>query len=218
MNHNRKRREAEARERRRREAALKNAVLVDPTAFAPGYGYGTPDFLIRGYYLDVPFTCASCGADEVWTVARQKWWYEVAKGSPYSGAKLCLTCRRDARLHKGQAHPLQNLNRWLGLIRDDVEPALLAAGWRPVVGAGETRPDSLSYDRGDEPARLRWDVSGFRLALILERRDACDAPFKTLVRVEVSTYSMTPGELQRRFDDFLKAVRRELGLEEKPNP
>jgi hypothetical protein len=216
MNHNRKRREAAARERRRREAALKNAVLVDPTALAPCSSWTPSDFMIRGYYLDVPYTCASCGSEEVWTAPQQKWWYETAKGSIYSVAKLCRTCRRDARRHKGKAHPLQNLNRWLALIRDNVEPDLPAAAWRLIAGAGEVYPDVLSYDRDDVLIRFRWGIDSYRYVLILERRDAFDAPFRTLNQVEVAPSNMTHEELQRRFDGFLTAARDELGLDPTP--
>ncbi|AGA28515.1 zinc-ribbon domain-containing protein [Singulisphaera acidiphila] len=220
MNHNRKRREAEARERRRREALLTNSAPVDHTALDPdNYGFllhGFLSFIERGYYLDVPFTCASCGSEEVWTAPQQKWWYEVAKGSPHSGAKLCRSCRQDARRHKGKAHPLQNTRRWCGLIRDDLEPALLAAGWHPVIGVGEPRPALLSYTQGDVLVRLRWDDSSFGSTLILERRDALDSVFRTLVKVKGNIYDMTHGTLQRRFDDFLTAARHTLGLAAKP--
>ncbi|WP_238945951.1 zinc-ribbon domain containing protein [Vandammella animalimorsus] len=40
-----------------------------------------------------PFTCCRCGAQEVWTAKQQKWWYEVAHGPIYSGAKHCRACR-----------------------------------------------------------------------------------------------------------------------------
>jgi len=216
MNHNRKRREAEDRQRRRQEADVRNNVQVDPKALAPCNSYGWPEFIGRGYYLDVSFTCASCGTEEVWPASQQKWWYEVAKGSVYSRAKLCQICREEARLCKGKAHPLQNAGRWLGLIRDDIEPALLASGWHPVIGIGESRPMLLSYGRGDVLVRLRWDSSSYRTALILERRDVRDAPFQTLVQIGCDTYDMTHGELQRRFDSYLSMVKDQLGSKAKP--
>ena len=37
--------------------------------------YNPPEFLLRGYYLDVNFCCVDCGAPGVWTAVRQKWWY-----------------------------------------------------------------------------------------------------------------------------------------------
>lgn len=70
------------------------AVQVNVAALAPYNSYGTPDFVQRGYYRDVPFTCADCGAAAVFTAAQQQWWYEVAKGQVYSTAKRCRACRR----------------------------------------------------------------------------------------------------------------------------
>lgn len=67
---------------------------VDPAALAPYNSYGTPEFVQRGVYCDIPFTCADCGTDCVFTAAQQKWWYEVAKGQVYSRAKRCRACRR----------------------------------------------------------------------------------------------------------------------------
>src|SRR6266498_4685379 len=59
-----------------REAA--RGLKVNADALAPNNSYGVPEFVARGYYLDVPFVCQSCGAHQVWTAAQQKWWYEVA--------------------------------------------------------------------------------------------------------------------------------------------
>ena len=49
------------------------------------------------YYIDRPFTCRECGAQEVWTATQQKWWYEVIKGHINSSAVHCLACRRIRR-------------------------------------------------------------------------------------------------------------------------
>lgn len=213
MNHNRKRREAEARQRQRQraESDLTHKIQVNPTALAPCNSYGWPDFIDRGYYLDVPFTCASCGAEEVWTASQQKWWYEEMKGSLYSWAKFCRPCREETRLTKGTAHPLKDYRRWLGQIRPEIEPALLAAGWRLVIG-GESRPSLLSYSRGEVLFRFRWGSGSdlFRTALILELRDSMDASFRTLVSVECDTYNMTQSVLQRRFDCFVSMAKDEL--------
>ena len=70
------------------------AERVDTAALAPYNSYGAPEFVQRGFYVDVPFTCADCGTDCVFTAAQQKWWYEVAKGQVYSRAKRCRACRR----------------------------------------------------------------------------------------------------------------------------
>ena len=68
-------------------------VRVNPDALAPYNSYGTPSFVARGYYEDVSFTCAGCGAAQIWRAAQQKWWYETAKGNVESTAKLCRVCR-----------------------------------------------------------------------------------------------------------------------------
>lgn len=84
-------------------AAAQDRVIVDPTLLAPNNSYGEPDFVKRGYYLDQPFTCAGCNSPEVWTAAQQKWWYEVARGSLFTTAKLCRTCRRQEQARRAQA-------------------------------------------------------------------------------------------------------------------
>ena len=55
------------------------------------------------YYDDRPFTCTECGANEVWTAAQQKWWYEVAKGKIGSAANRCRDCRYRRRLRSSQS-------------------------------------------------------------------------------------------------------------------
>ena len=70
------------------------AVPAERALLAPYNSYGEPAFARRGYYLDTPFRCVGCGVEQVWTAAQQKWWYEVAKGYPYSLAKQCRACRR----------------------------------------------------------------------------------------------------------------------------
>ena len=49
------------------------------------------------YYVDKSFICHQCGTSEVWTAEQQKWWYEVAHGSIYSGANTCRACRQAHR-------------------------------------------------------------------------------------------------------------------------
>lgn len=73
------------------------SALVNVALLAPNNSYGDPAFVRRGYYEDVPFRCADCGAEQVWTATQQKWWYEVAKGYAYSTAKRCRACRRKRR-------------------------------------------------------------------------------------------------------------------------
>ena len=79
---------------------------VNEASLAPNNSYGAPQFVYRGYYLDLPFLCHGCGKEEVWTATQQKWWYEVAKGFAYSTAKLCRTCRREARARSDESRRL----------------------------------------------------------------------------------------------------------------
>ena len=90
----------------KRAAMLKNGltetkpskfVPVNDALLAPCNSYGVPDFVRRGYYIDLPFRCAGCGKEEIWTAGQQKWWYEVAKGSLDSKAIRCRPCRQARR-------------------------------------------------------------------------------------------------------------------------
>lgn len=109
MSGKRRHRERQARREalaeRDRLEALARGVVVDPDALAPSNRCGQPDFVIRGCYVDVPFTCRECGVEQVWTAERQKWWYEVAKGDVFSTAILCRPCRQHARARRGEAQP-----------------------------------------------------------------------------------------------------------------
>src|ERR1700687_4130070 len=67
-------------------APLNRSALALTSSYS---GYSYIDFVARGYYLDVPFTCQDCGKDEIWTATQQKWWYEVAKGDVNSTARRC---------------------------------------------------------------------------------------------------------------------------------
>jgi hypothetical protein len=83
-------------------AAAHGGVAIDRTAFAPN-SWDEPDFVKRGYYLDLPFTCAGCNSQEIWTAAQQKWWYEEAKGNLYSTAKFCRPCRHQEQSRRAEA-------------------------------------------------------------------------------------------------------------------
>ena len=90
---------AVAREKERERAAArrelaKKHVLVNPENLGPNRSYGTPDFVKRGSYVDMPFNCKSCGIAQVWTETQQKWWYESAKGDVWAIAVLCRPCRK----------------------------------------------------------------------------------------------------------------------------
>lgn len=34
--------------------------------------------LLPSLYVDIPFVCKDCRAQEIWTAKQQKWWYEIA--------------------------------------------------------------------------------------------------------------------------------------------
>jgi len=90
-------------ERKRRQLAaheaalLKSCARVNHERLRPDNSYSTPDFVLRGYYLDRPFTCKDCGKPEVWSGTQQKWWYEVAGGGVWTMATRCRACRRRER-------------------------------------------------------------------------------------------------------------------------
>jgi hypothetical protein len=69
--------------------------------------FDMPDFVERGYYVDMPFTCKGCGKEEVWTATQQKWWYEVARGDIATRAVRCRPCRRRHREEKA-AHRIKS--------------------------------------------------------------------------------------------------------------
>ncbi len=91
-------------ERRRKRRLLDemdvNSVAVDLDKLAGYQGYSVPLYVTRGFYVPVPFTCKDCGRQEMWTPRQQKWWYEEAKGDPFSSAVRCRVCRRRERDRK----------------------------------------------------------------------------------------------------------------------
>lgn len=67
--------------------------------------YDEPLFVQRGWYQDLPFTCRDCGAEQIWTAAQQRWWYEVCKGQVFSTAVRCRACRLNKRIRDGRERP-----------------------------------------------------------------------------------------------------------------
>ena len=90
-------------ERASKLEALIGGVAVNRTALAPDHSYSVPDFVERGYYVDRPFECQECGEPQIWTATQQQWWYEVAKGSVWSTARLCRPCRQRERAQREEA-------------------------------------------------------------------------------------------------------------------
>ncbi len=78
-------------------ARLRGHVLVNSANLAPTNSYSTPEFVLRGYYVDRLFHCKDCGRAEIWRATQQKWWYESAKGDVWTVAVRCRPCRRRER-------------------------------------------------------------------------------------------------------------------------
>jgi hypothetical protein len=102
-----KRADAKARKEAKKYAdGLKNRVIVNMSALHPTNSYGTPPFVQRGYYLDLPFRCRDCGKQQIWTAKQQQWWYESAKGDVWTVAVRCRECRRRDRQRKDEARQI----------------------------------------------------------------------------------------------------------------
>ncbi|BEP60185.1 hypothetical protein GmRootV213_07390 [Variovorax sp. V213] len=86
---------------------------------------------VPDFYLDRPFTCRDCGAEEVWTAKQQKWWYEVAQGSIYSNAVRCRACRLARRALREAASVHEGAN----LLRDEVARLRALAAEKPDAAA-----------------------------------------------------------------------------------
>lgn len=99
-------RKAKAVEKRSPKPLPTGTTPVNEALLTPNNSYGAPQFVYRGYYLDMPFTCQGCGKEEVWSATQQKWWYEVAKGFAYSTAKLCRACRHEIRARSEESRRL----------------------------------------------------------------------------------------------------------------
>ena len=97
----------EKRAAQERQALAKREVMVNPANLSPTGSYDTPDFVARGYYMDRPFHCKSCGLAQNWTATQQKWWYESAKGDVWTTATMCRPCRLRERQRKEEARKVQ---------------------------------------------------------------------------------------------------------------
>lgn len=75
-------------------------VPVNTANLRPNNSYGIPEFIKRGFYVDMPFTCTHCGTPQIWTAQQQHWWYELAKGDIWTIAVLCRPCRIKERERK----------------------------------------------------------------------------------------------------------------------
>jgi hypothetical protein len=108
-----KQRRVEIKARRSKQTEKRKLAAIEPSPwlmhdrlpvnlarFARGPNFANRDFVVRGYYAPVPFTCEDCGIAQVWTAAQQKWWYESVGASLYTTARRCRPCRARAREEK----------------------------------------------------------------------------------------------------------------------
>jgi hypothetical protein len=95
----RKQEETARREELKAAGRLANGVVLPEGAVAADLDKQAANnsYSPKLYYVDEPFVCVDCGKEEVWTAERQKWFYEVAKGSIHARAVRCRDCRREHR-------------------------------------------------------------------------------------------------------------------------
>lgn len=75
------------------------AVIADQRELAHNNTYGR----LPRFYVDKVVVCRQCSTEEVWIAARQKWWYEVAKGNINTDAVLCRACGEKEKARKKEA-------------------------------------------------------------------------------------------------------------------
>ena len=75
------------------------SVLADEKKLKHNNTYGR----LPRFYVDKVVVCRQCGTEEVWPAERQKWWYEIAKGSINTDAVLCRACRDIKKQRKEEA-------------------------------------------------------------------------------------------------------------------
>lgn len=136
------------------------AIPADLSQRAPHSSYGG----VPLYYEDQPFTCVDCGKEEVWTAEQQKWWYEAAKGSIYSRAVRCRECRQARRAGEAQTQPIRHVGTLLKLVRAEIEPALVDAGF---MFASRNKPVHPG-----ERVWIDFTRSGQTFSFAYEQRDA----------------------------------------------
>lgn len=203
------------RERREKDEAVARGVAVDPAALAPSNSYDAPAFKTRGYYVDEPFVCQSCGIDQVWTAEQQKWWYEVAKGDVFSFASRCRPCRRrekelkeQARLKGGDPNPFR-INEpgvMLARVRPFVEPVLLAAGFQPV-DRNRAASNSLDYTRSEELISMSWKM--IEKHLVVEWLSSTETVVRTLAWTSFAGHRWTD-DIDARLGRFAAELRAAL--------
>ncbi|HUY87558.1 MAG TPA: zinc-ribbon domain-containing protein [Pirellulales bacterium] len=153
-------------------------IVADASKQAPNNSY-----VGRSYYEDLPFVCEDCGKAEVWTARQQKWWYEVAKGSIYSTAKRCRACRKRWRESSPADKNPVGLGQLMKLVRDAIEPALLAAGFAFDARNKPRDPaERVWVDYSKARELFSFSVkpgTGYIIAELLDQSGACQTIAKT---------------------------------------
>jgi hypothetical protein len=205
-------------QQRQRQTALEaeaRGIAVDRNALAFKDRDVVPAFVERGYYVDQDFDCVTCGVPQTWTAVQQKWWYEVAKGSATSTARLCRACRRVARERKeqirltgGDANPYKSVGLILAKVRREIEPDLTLAGY---VLTGRSLPQAqprylkfLEYQRTSDLLTIVWNqhVATLTAELLSNGEDEV----RTIASIELSGARST-FDIEDRIAPFIVAVR-----------
>lgn len=121
---------------KRREGVDVEFEKLKPISRDRAYWDGTPAFMDRGYYVDIPFVCKFCGADVIFTPEWQKWWYETVKADVWTRFDRCEACQlklnaaKEAKQQEDARRAAKNKIRKLraaGKLTPKLEKELLAA-------------------------------------------------------------------------------------------
>ena len=75
-----------------------DAIPVDPDRLNLGGSYFRPTC-----FQALPFTCADCGAAQVWAAEDQRWYYETCGAPCYATATRCRACRKKEQARRAAA-------------------------------------------------------------------------------------------------------------------
>lgn len=99
---------------------------------------------LPAFYLDRPFRCRDCAAEQVWTAKQQKWWYEAIGARLESQATRCLPCRRAHRARREKAAA----GAGASLLAEEV-------AW--LRAAAQRAPDAQTVLRVEAALASKWD-------------------------------------------------------------
>jgi hypothetical protein len=186
-----------------RDEIPKNAVAADSAQQVPNNSYSPPP----RYYVDREFQCIDCGRKEIWTATQQKWYYEVAKGSLYSGAVRCRACRRkhkETHSGRGDPNPIKHVGSLRKHIRSRIAPVLIEAGYKFDRQSGKDEPWLVWIEYASPVRIIRCMFDSGRGHLTAESLD--DTEWKSVVDVETGDAGSTTVLLER-IDQFADRIR-----------